>query len=309
MDICFYSFFHIGDLYLASLFINIICKCNKDINFYYYFINGDDFFKNIPNIKRLGIIEDNYSNNLINGSPPESLVNIDILNLLKSNDMQAEGSKQIYVEDKLITFVNTWCRSPYFMCDDFNINDCIVKYENLVNKINELYSTNLNFIINNPSELIEHLTLKPQDFETELINDNLNETIFVFNYVPRSVVFNMERLHNFIIELSKQNKLILSCYDSNLDRENIKFIDRDFNIFPEPSCKNLIKLWEVAIKCKQIFLLPSGGSWTFFHKINEIKMDQIFMYEFSNYGEKLNYCINTITGENKNLIKTFYYNG
>ena len=119
----------------------------------------------------------------------------------------------------------------------------------------------------------------------------------------------MDRLNNYIIELSKNNNVIVPCYESNLERPNIKFIDRDFNILPDPSCTNLIQLWEIAIKCKNIILLPTGGSWTFFHKLNEIKMDQIYVFEYPNYSDKLNTCINILTGEDKNLIKTVFHNG
>jgi len=310
MDICFYSFFHIGDIYFASLFINLICKLNRNVNFYYYFINGDVFFNDIPNIKRLGHKYDKYSNSLVNGDPPEDLVNVDILNLLKSNDMQSEGSKQILVDGKLITFVNTWCRSSYLVGDDFNINVGINVYNNLINKINEIYSLNLNFNISHPKELIEDLNVKDKECEYNgELPENLNETIFVFNYVARSLDFNMDRLNNYIIELSKNNNVIVPCYESNLERPNIKFIDRDFNILPDPSCTNLIQLWEIAIKCKNIILLPTGGSWTFFHKLNEIKMDQIYVFEYPNYSDKLNTCINILTGEDKNLIKTVFHNG
>ena len=115
----------------------------------------------------------------------------------------------------------------------------------------------------------------------------------------------MNNLKNYILESSKNNKIVLACYDSTHENnDNVKFIDREYNIKPVPSCDNLIEIWEIAIKCKKIIILPTGGSWTFFHKINEIKENQLFIFDDSgNYLEKLNSNINLLVGEKTNLIQ------
>ena len=111
MEICFYSMFHIGDVYFSSMFINLICKSNIDVNFYYYFINGHSFFENIQNIKSIQGVEENYSGTLINGQPPESLLDTKYLQLLNHNNMQFAGDKIITVNGTNFLFINTWCSS------------------------------------------------------------------------------------------------------------------------------------------------------------------------------------------------------
>ena len=63
--------------------------------------------------------------------------------------------------------------------------------------------------------------------------------------MPRSVSFNMDSLNNFISNLSKNNKIILTSYNHIFDNNtNIKFIDKDYKIFPTPRCDNLLFIWE-----------------------------------------------------------------
>ena len=84
--------------------------------------------------------------------------------------------------------------------------------------------------------------------------------------------------------------------------QNIKFVDKDYDIIPIPSCKNLLDVWDISIKCKKIIILPTGGSWTFLHKLNYIRSEQIYMFNNKHYGNVLNTYINCLIGENKNLI-------
>ena len=305
MKVCFYNMNHIGDIYFSSFFIRLICDSNKDKQFYYYFINGDIFFKNIENIKRINKIDNHYSDFLINGGPPENLLDNTMLQILINNGMQFEGAKIIQVDDENILFINTWCASKYFNITDFHIGDSITSYRNLIQTINTDFNLNLIFSFSEPKEL-----LKDNDYYNKLFsgkyNDmELNDTIFIFNYFPRSLRFDMNNLKNYILESSKNNKIVLACYDSTHENnDNVKFIDREYNIKPVPSCDNLIEIWEIAIKCKKIIILPTGGSWTFFHKINEIKENQLFIFDDSgNYLEKLNSNINLLVGEKTNLIQ------
>uniref|UniRef100_A0A6C0H4E1 Glycosyltransferase n=1 Tax=viral metagenome TaxID=1070528 RepID=A0A6C0H4E1_9ZZZZ len=303
MDICFYNLNHIGDIYFSSLFINIICKLNKQYKFYYYFINGDIFFKNITNIQRLYPIEDSYLGTLINGSPPEKHLNNNVLEFLLTNKMESIGAKNIQVNGKNILFINTWCASEYLKYRDYDILNAIEAYKNLILLLQLHHNVSLSFEINKPLELIEHINEENSIYKK---NNYIieNDSIFIFNFKPRSLIFDLHSLNNIILNLSKSKKIILSSYDTLFDNNiNIKFIDKDYNIYPTPNCMNLLNIWEIAIKCDKILILPTGSSWTFLHKLNVIKQNQIFILNNTHYANLLNVNINFLLGETKNLIK------
>ena len=83
MKICFYNTNHIGDIYFSSFFINQICKKNPTINFYYYSIHSDIFFKNIENLKKITEINNVYTGELKNGNPPEDLIDKTFFNTMQ----------------------------------------------------------------------------------------------------------------------------------------------------------------------------------------------------------------------------------
>ena len=307
MDICFYNMNHIGDIYFSSLFINLICKLNKKCNFYYYFINGDIFFKNIPNIQRICPIEDNYLGNISNGSPPEDYLNNQVIKILQNNKMESIGAKSIIFNGKNILFINTWCASEYLKHRDYDIRNAIESYEKFIQLLQSNHNLNLCFKINQPIELIEHINEKNIIYEKNNYNID-DDTTFVFNFKPRSLSFDSHNLNKFIRNLSKDSKIILSSYESIFDNNNnIKFIDKDYNIHPTPNCANLLNIWEIAIKCNKIILLPTGSSWTFLHKLNIIRQNQIFMLNNSHYCNLLNEKINFLLGENKNPINNLIF--
>jgi len=309
MSICFYNLAHIGDIYFSSLFINILCKCNKNIDFYYYFINGDIFFENISNIRKICPLDYEYKNKLINGDPPENLINDEIMKLLFDKGVsignQRSGSTIINYNNEDVLFINTWCASDYLQYSDYNIYQAIGMYDKLINKINIDYNLELKFHINNSNELIEHLHFK-QYINIEKNNEKeLQETIFIFNYVPRSLEFNFTDFNNNILRLSNNNKIILASYNSIFDNnENIKFFDKEYNIYPNPSCNNLIAIWEIALKCNKIIILNSGGCWTFLHCLKNIKTNQLYIANDIGYCSLLNTLINYILQENINLVNT-----
>jgi hypothetical protein len=292
MEICFYNMNHIGDIYFNYFFINLLCKQNFSKQFYYCFINGDIFFKDIKNISKISPVETTYSNILTNGSPPEDLLNNIVHNLLLQNNMENIMYKKLFFSNKEYLFVNLWCASELLLHSEFNFSSAISSYNNLIYNLNYNFKFNLNYKINNISELIEDIDINNKIYKCEFENLNkiqFNETIIIFNFKPRSVNFNMILLNNLIFNLSKDNKIILTTYDAVFDNNiNITFIDKDYNIKPNPSCDNLLHIWEIAIKCKKIIILPSGSSFLFFHKLNEIKENQIYMFNNVEYLNILN---------------------
>ena len=189
--------FHIGDIYFSSMFLNVICKSNSNSNFFYCFINGHSFFEKIQNIKSIQMVEENYSSTLINGSPPENLVNTDYLKLLQHNKMLFLSDKMITVNGKNILFINTWCSSDNLKHIDYDIRTAVNSWQNLIKKINSKYNLSLNFKINSPIELIENIQFCSHiDCDTNKYNEaDLTETMFIFNFVPRSVSFDLNNLN------------------------------------------------------------------------------------------------------------------
>jgi len=302
MDICFYNMNHIGDVYFNYFFINTICKQNPNINFYYYFINGDIFFENIKNIRRISPIESEYSANLINGEPPENLLNNKILNVLLQNNMQKTMYRKLTIDNKQYLFVNLWCASDFLSHTDFDFISAVPKYSYLINKLNNEFLLNLNYTIIDKKQLIENEIIENLNCDfLNLTQDFLGETIFVFNFKPRSETFDMTLLNNFISNLSKDNKIILTSYDNIFyNNKNIAFIDRDYKIHKSPKCDNLLYIWEIAVKCKKIIIIPSGSSFLFFHKLDKINENQIYMFNNVNYYNLLNKNVNYFI--NKNLV-------
>lgn len=212
--------------------------------------------------------------------------------------MRQTGSKIIKINDRDVLFINTWCLSLHLNHSDYEINSAIKSYNNLISTINNNFGLSLNFNkIYTPS--IDYLCMS-QNNDNNIIDQ---ETVFIFNYCPRSAVFDMNKLNNFISTLSKTSNIILSCYDNVFENNpNIKFIDKDFKIYPVPNCKNLIDIWEIASKCKKVILLPTGSSWTFLHKLDSLKPHQLVMFNSPEYCNKLNDLINIICNADKQIV-------
>jgi hypothetical protein len=304
---------HIGDVYISSIFLKLICNQNKNINFFFYTINGDFFFENIENLTRIYPIQNKYSNYLVNGNPPENLLDNCILKLLLINNMERNGSKILNVFNKDYLFINTWCASEYLKHIDYDLITALNSYKKCISLINSKFCLSLKFNINNINELIPNYSLNYVYDNKE----NLEDTLFIFNFKPRSENYNMNDMYNFIHKMRIKKKIILSSYDKQFDNSydkqfdnsyNIKFIDKDYDINPIPSCKNLIELWEIAIKCEKIILLPTGGSWTFFHKLKQINHNQIYILNNSHYCNILNNNINLLLEKNVNLINNINSN-
>ena len=314
MHICFYNIAHIGDIYFSSFFISLICKSNPNINFLYYFLNADIFLENIPNIHRINNIQDNeYKQEYINGSPPECLIDDTIILLLLQNNMRVSGGARLNINNRDILFVNTWGNSEFLKHDDYNLPDTVISYTNLISKINNEFGLNLHFHLNNIIDINEHIP-KPRTLPKKI--ENIENTIFIFNFIPRSISTNdaetiINNLKRTIFELSKTHQVLLSSFEPVFyDFPNITYIDKTYGIKPTVSCENLLTIWGIALQCKKIILLETGSSWTFFHSLKSIQENQLYMFNSTNgqkYCDKLNTMINTLLGEEKNLINMFTY--
>ena len=282
MKIVFCSCAHIGDVYFSSLFINNICKYN-DLIFYYYFIQGDIFFNNIKNLKRFGKFENEYRENLNNGSPPEDLLNNDILSFVNQNIPHAFlRYKLLNINNESHLFINTL---GVIWHSGWDINSAITAHKSTINDINKEYNINLKY---NFEKLEIGYNLKKNYKKSNIKYDSLKNSIFIFNYKPRSYSFNMEKLNNFIKEKSIDKNVIIPIYDSfHENNKNITFCDKTFNILPVPSCENLLYIWEIAKYCSKIFIISTGSSWTYLHILDELNSDQIYMIDQNYYANKL----------------------
>jgi len=303
MKICFYSLAHIGDVYFSSLFIRRICQLNPEINFYYYCIQGDIFFQGISNIQRIDYISNNYNRELINGEPPEQLLDNSTLSFMsQSIGSWTKYKVQIYNGEEIL-FINTWCDA--IECTDFELisaNNC---WSNIIERINMECGFTLQYECSVYKDLIYDIPVEFCHKESSAID--YDHTIFVFNYKPRSVGCDFHKLKNYILSLSECNKVILACYDSVFDgNPNIQFIDRDFGLSPSPSCSNLVQIWKIAKKCHKVIILPTGSSWIFFHELTELKKGQIYMFDSHYYQHILNTMILLIDPSLHSFIQELY---
>jgi hypothetical protein len=301
MKIFFYNMNHIGDIYIFAALFNILCEINESIEFSYFAIQGDIFFNTrLQNLKKIGNIYTKYNNPFINGNPPEDLLNNDILTVLINNNMASSQLKCLKIDGEDRLCINTWASAPIIKHIDFHLYDAIRGWNSIINEINLRYKINLNFEIQNKTHLFNNVSMPLQQYDNTSID---NDTIFIFNYKPRSIHYNMNSLYKMTVELSKTNKIMLSCYDKDLSNyNNIEFFDRKYNITPEPSCFNLIKLWNIIINCKKIYITPTGSNWTFIHILNKIKTNQVYMINSGRYTDILNKNINWLLDNNINLV-------
>lgn len=296
MKICFFNTNHIGDIYFSSFFIRRICELNPEVDFYYYCIQGDIFFRGLSNIKRIVMVEPNYYSELVNGEPPEQLLNDSMLSFILNNIGSWTKYKVEIYNGEEILFINTWCAVNEHM--DFELisaNNC---WANIIERTNREFGFILTYECSNYKDLIYNIPI--DDFAT-IDYDN---TVFIFNYKPRSLEFNSNALNEYIFTTSKTKKVIVACYDSNLDGyPNIFFIDRDFGVYPTPCCSNLIYLWKIAKKCHKVVLLPSGSSWTFFHELRDLTVGQLYIFDSLSYCNSLNNMISLIDTNIQNMIQ------
>ena len=308
MKLCFYNMNHIGDVYIFASMFNLLCKSNEYIDLYYFIIQGDTYFNNVlGNQYKLGDDYSEYKGTLINGSPPENMLNNTMLTFLINNNLQHKQFTCLKMNDQDILFINTWCASPIIKHIEFDLHDAIRGWNVLINNFNVLYNFNLKFENINKNNLFN----KDKDKDTELYIEKSvvkEDIIFIFNYKPRSIKFNMNRIVNdLIIRLSISNKVVLSCYDDQFNNnKNVDFLDRKYNIFPDPACINLNRLWDIIINFKTIYITMSGSNWTFFHKLKYIKKGQIIMMPFNKrynrYLTTLNKNISWLLDDNDTYI-------
>ncbi len=290
IDICFYNLFHIGDAYITSLFMNLICKANPDIVFYYYITKGDTFFSHIENTNKIDDVNLIQQINSLERRTPYKLVSYD-------------------TQKKLC--INTW--STALGHNDYDIIDAFEKWNEMINKLNIEFGMDIKFDIKKCNMLHPIKFQAEQKFIDFKNNTNLNIT-FVYNFDSLSVPFHKNYIHHLINVLAKniENKiLIIPFYNSNYPvHKNILYLDRDFNIYPDSNCDNLLKTWEIAKKCNSIVITTCGACWLFFDE-DIYNIPNILYYHSNdkythNADVKLNDNIKYFTNSSRNIIKSLH---
>ena len=290
IDICLYNLFHIGDAYITSLIMNIICKSNSEITFYYYIKKGNTFFSHIKNTKKIDDIKLIHEINSLERTNPYKLIPYD---------------------SKKILCINTWCRALKYI--DYNIMDVLEKCNEIINKINNEYNINIKFNVNKCDMLHPIKFSTEQKFIDFKNNTNLNIT-FVYNFNSLSVPFHKNYilcLINLLVKNIENKILIIPFYNSIFPvHKNILYLDRDFNIYPDENCDNLLKTWEIAKQCKSIIITTCGACWLFFDE-DIYKLPNILYYHSNDVythdtDVKLNNNIKYFINNNKNIIKSLY---
>jgi len=298
MKICFYNLLHIGDIYFSSLYVRNICNLNKDIEFTYCVPYGHYFFNNIPNCKHICPYENKYSeyrtikDRYLDGY--EDYIYNDAFFFLKNLLMWNKCSDICIYNNEETLFINMYNHTDYILSNNLSreIIDTFDTYNQVIHYINKKYNIQLyidddiyckdNFM-NTINELKYTDKLQDEFILSNEIKEELNDSIFVFNFITRSVHTDVYEFNNiFNQEIYQNEKLIFAdysnCTETIRNRLNTKFIDREFNIKKNSTCKNLIDMWNIAIHCKKIIIIPTGSSWTFLHKLNEIKENQLYYY-------------------------------
>ena len=290
IDICFYNLFHIGDAYITSLFMNLICNANPDIVFYYYTTKGDTFFSHIENTKKID--------------------DVNLIQQIKELE-RPTPYKLISCNTKSMLCINTWCRALGHK--DYDITNGFEKWNVMINKLNIEFGMDIKFDIKKCNMLHPIKFQAEQKFIDFKNNTKLNIT-FVYNFDSLSVPFHKNYVHHLINVLAKniENKiLVIPFYNSNYPvHKNILYLDRDFNIYPDENCDNLLKTWEIAKKCNSIVITTCGACWLFFdediHNIPNILYYHSNDEYTHNADVKLNDNIKYFTNSSKNIIKSLY---
>jgi hypothetical protein len=302
MIICFWSPGHIGDTYIDAVFLHYLCKINNNIQFYYYYIQGDVFFNNIPNLKRI-YGKNEYTHTLINGMPPEYAQDVAFIKHLYDNVGIFTHHKVLTINSSEILFVNTWCNPMGFR--DFELSSAIPAWKNAIELLNNTYRVNLKFNEITAKELISCFNITNPIIEPSIDNfiNSVNDKklFFIYNYQPRSLQFEMNKLNSYIYEIAKNadNFIILATENKEFNMyPNIKCCETDFKINKQLSCNNLLQLWNIAKKCNTVVIIPSGSSWTFFHNLDDLKNINVCMFNSQVYTDRLNANIQQIYNDN-----------
>lgn len=317
MKICFYNPCNIGDTYCMSSIVAVICKHNPEVNFQYSITCGDTFFSHIPNISNINS-NSKCNNNFINGMPPENFLEKDnIRDYLKNSIFPGRPlnmhSIANYNNQKYL-FINTWCYAVGHL--DYDIPQLLIKWKERIIEINDKYSLKLNYEIDKDTFLHPIKFSVPEKLLT-IKNENENKKItFLYNYKSRSVPFNENYVRLMLLRMLNNidNKIIIiPLYDSKFPvHKNILYLDRDFDIQPDPKCDNLLKTWEIAKKCDNIIITTCGSCWLFFDKDIETIPNILYLHSNDNhtktYEKRLNDSINSFTKISKRKIKSIHTN-
>jgi hypothetical protein len=292
VNIVFYNLNHIGDCYISSFFINLIVEQNPNINFNYFFIQGDSFIKKKSNISRINKEEFNnsYSRILQSSEPPEELMNKNFLNFLLINKFQLSQLTSGTYNNTNCLFLNTWCASPIIGHHDFDLYSALEGWKRLIIETNKIIKQPLNFHITPPIDLTNMMRDYPDYELSEEEKNKMKDYVFIFNFISRSCHMNIGNRNRLIESLinNNNNKVMLANYEKEFENKNVLFFERIFNIKPTPDCLNLKYMWDIICHCKKIIILPCGATWTFFHKLPDLKKNQIYMFEGDSYITKLN---------------------
>jgi len=314
MNICFFSTQHIGDVYFSQPFILNICKNNPEITFYYWSFLGHIFFEN--KINNLKYLENNlcieYNNNLINGRPPEDLLNCDYLLKKLFIDNTSNTNFVFCYENINYIALNTHC--SVMGSSDLCIIGLIEAFINNINIINNKFNLNINNLINT-NDLLPDIKYDNINIDKFLKwkNDNVeNNCIFFYNFKPRSLNYpiNINITIKNLATLFTNIIFIIPLFNEELHNlNNVKFCDKDFDCFYNTTCNNLLMIEKIQLFCKYIIIIPCGASWIFMNKNIDNYIDtKIYMLENDIFTKKLNNWYNYCKNNTVNIVNNINLN-
>jgi ADP-heptose:LPS heptosyltransferase len=304
--ICFINLAHIGDIFFSLPFVNHICNNNKNIQFYYFTLYGYSLFNNISNISNIYEPPKIYNKYLNTGDAPE--LNYDTNNDLNKM-MHNNRSNNLFFFDfdnQKYVAINTWC--GVVVGTDFDFNTYKYNFFKKISELSKMINININIDNTNINNLVTLPTVDITSFNEWYNNNNNNnkKLIFIYNYRPRSNIYNLDAINNTIKMLAikyKQHVFIIPKYNSDLNNiENIKFCENDFNFIETPCCLNLLQIEMVTRKCDLVFTLPSGSNWLFVNNNIDSYTNKKYIINFPGYSNALNNWYKLITNTNNDII-------
>ena len=87
--------------------------------------------------------------------------------------------------------LNTWCASPVIKHSDFDLISAIDGWKRLIIGTSKIIKQPLNFRITQPIDLTNMMTDYPHYELSEEEKNKMKDYVFIFNYKPRSIKFDI----------------------------------------------------------------------------------------------------------------------
>jgi hypothetical protein len=316
--VCFYNIYHFGDIYFTQPFVKHVCDANPHITFYYWLTVGQAAYEGIPNLIHLEPISE-VTASMITTEKNTLIYSLkNKYSYKKHFDFFYENYPH-FVRDfstfeyRGMSFIafNTWW-SSIFNAEDMDYLFLLAGFKKKMLLLNSIFGLSLNFDFENNKMIPELPLINMPDHFTEWIKTHRNKnTVFIYNYEPRTASFlNKEIMNTTISNIGRTNPhlhIVVPRYDSMFDGlDNIVCCDRDFGFTENRTCTNLLQIEHILQYCRLVVTLPSGSTWAFMNRHISSYRDRTAFYlwgEYAYFAKQLNNWCRYYTGRVDDIIK------